>query len=286
MNANRKMSKAEMLRQPKQQTKGGKRKQKMFLRKEIARKLKVPASSLKGKTFEELKDIYVNIDIGELEGAKLMLDIQKDIPRMSAEERKKWDEEQGDEFNYEREIQDIANLLNGDKKDMSRGLRKQRGQIKKKVEEATGLPSDISDIISRMAEDPSIRVKKGNAKKVLNEILEDAGATEMLEMAIEEGGYTDKTGRPITRVSELTDKSILDILEDYPDLKNMIDPTIRDRTPELKELQSLRESLRGKPSVIREREEEEKYMEREAREIFRDEEEEEKDQKILWKLLE
>jgi hypothetical protein len=57
MNANRKMSKAEMLRQPKKETKGGKRKQKMFLRKAIARKLKVPASSLKGKTFEELIDI-------------------------------------------------------------------------------------------------------------------------------------------------------------------------------------------------------------------------------------
>ena len=58
MNASRKMSKAEMLRQPKKETKGGKRKQRMFLRKALARKLKVPASSLKGKTFEELADLF------------------------------------------------------------------------------------------------------------------------------------------------------------------------------------------------------------------------------------
>lgn len=245
------MSKAEMLRQPKKETKGGKRKQRMFLRKALARKLKVPASSLKGKTFEELADL---LDKEDLKGVLATLD--------------------------------KANLLLGDdeeekevEKDMSRGLRKQRKQIKKKVEEATGLPSDIADIISLMAEDPDIRVKKGNAKKVLNEILEDVGASEMLEIAIKEGDYTDEKGRPISRVSELTDKNISDILEDFPDLKDMIDPTIRDRTPELKELQSLRESLRGKPSVIRERQEEEKYMTKEIREMFRDEEEEEKYEK-------
>merc|ERR1711906_27401 len=102
------------------------------------------------------------------------------------------------------------------------------------------------------------RVKKGSSKKVLKEILEDAGASEMLEIAIKEGDYTDREGRPITRVSELTDKNISDILEDFPDLKDMIDPTIRDRTPELKEV---------------------KYMTKEIREIFRDEEEEEKYEK-------
>ncbi|MAO19553.1 MAG: hypothetical protein CMJ25_02275 [Phycisphaerae bacterium] len=255
------MSKAEMLAQPKKQSKSGKRNQKMFLRKFIAKKLKMPASDFKYKTFEELKDIYFIVNSGDLEGAKIFLDIQKDLPRMSAEEREKWNRE------------------NLEEEDMSRGLRKQRGQIKKKVEEATGLPSDIADIISLMAEDPSVRVKKGSSKKVLKEILEDAGASEMLEIAIKEGDYTDREGRPITRVSELTDKNISDILEDFPDLKDMIDPTIRDRTPELKELKSLRESLRKKPSVIREREEEEKYMTKEIREIFRDEEEEEKYEK-------
>ncbi len=75
MNANRKMSKAEMLRQPKKQTKGGKRKQKMFLRKAIAKKLKVPASSLKGKTFEELIDI--------LDEKKIPLqEVVKEIPEV------------------------------------------------------------------------------------------------------------------------------------------------------------------------------------------------------------
>ncbi|NVM19385.1 MAG: hypothetical protein HWN80_16910, partial [Candidatus Lokiarchaeota archaeon] len=86
------------------ETKGGKRKQRMFLRKALARKLKVPASSLKGKTFEELADL---LDKEDLKGVLATLD--------------------------------KANLLLGDdeeekevEKDMSRGLRKQRKQIKKK----------------------------------------------------------------------------------------------------------------------------------------------------------
>ena len=82
MNANRKMSKAEMLRQPKKETKGGKRKQKMFLRKAIARKLGVPASSLKGKTFEELMDILdnKNIPLKEVvEGDKEEVEEQEDV---------------------------------------------------------------------------------------------------------------------------------------------------------------------------------------------------------------
>jgi hypothetical protein len=53
---------------PEKITKAGKRKQKMFLRKAIARKLKVPASSLKGKTYNELMEILEDQDIVVEEG--------------------------------------------------------------------------------------------------------------------------------------------------------------------------------------------------------------------------
>jgi hypothetical protein len=136
----------------------------MFLRKEIARKLKVPASSLKGKTFEELKDIYVNIDFGDLEGAKLMLDIQKDIPRMSAEERKRWAEEDAE---IER---DVGGVMSGmldiveqaeeppfqpdfEEEELG-GIAKQKKKIRKKVEEASDLPEDVANIIAGMSLGP------------------------------------------------------------------------------------------------------------------------------------
>ena len=152
MNANRKMSKAEMLRQPEKESKGGKRKQKMFLRKEIARKLKVPSSSLKGKTFEELKDIYVNIDFGDLEGAKLLLDIQKDIPRMSEEEKevsKVMSDmldivEQAEEPPYQPDFEEEEQI----------GIAQQKKKIRKKVEEASDLPEDVSNIIAGMSLGP------------------------------------------------------------------------------------------------------------------------------------
>jgi hypothetical protein len=66
MNVVKKMSKDDKLRLPKKQTKGGVRKQKMFLRKAIARKLGVPASDLKGKTFEELVDLLDKEDLKDV----------------------------------------------------------------------------------------------------------------------------------------------------------------------------------------------------------------------------
>jgi len=89
MNANRKMSKAEMLRQPKKQTKSGKRKQKMFLRIALARKLRVPASDLKGKTFEELADLLDKEDLKDvlatLDKANLLLGDDEEEPKKAME---------------------------------------------------------------------------------------------------------------------------------------------------------------------------------------------------------
>jgi len=205
MNVNRKLSKSDKLLQPKKQTKSGVRNQKMFLRKAIAKKLRMKVSKkenpLKNKTYEELRDLYVLVNFGDLEGAKSLLEMQKDLPRMSAEERKKWDEEQSEEFNYERELQDIANLLKGDEEEKKEGyifedddvldeksyrevervmgdmldiveqaeeppfqpdfeeeekvgIAQQKKKIRKKVEEASDLPEDVSNIIAGMSLGP------------------------------------------------------------------------------------------------------------------------------------
>ncbi len=49
------------------------------LRTELARRMKVPASSLKKKTFQELKDLYTIVITGDIEGAKALKDIQETL---------------------------------------------------------------------------------------------------------------------------------------------------------------------------------------------------------------
>ena len=115
MNANRKMSKAEMLRQPKKQTKSGKRKQKMFLRIALARKLRVPASDLKGKTFEELADLLDKEDLKDvlatLDKANSLLGDDKEEVKEQEEEDDFFDE---DEVNRKKEAVRVSSQVQGD----------------------------------------------------------------------------------------------------------------------------------------------------------------------------
>jgi hypothetical protein len=166
-------------------------------------------------------------------------------------------------------------------------LRHHQRAIAKEVGLTTGLPRDVIGLVGEMAGDPEIRFKtipeRGrkipSAKNALFRILEDAGADPEFfqQNVLEDGNYTSK-GRPITKVSQITDKVVLDILNDFQgeNLKLLIDPSVSDDNPEFLELKALRERLIEKPrveiqrqeSIERERrEEEEKKREKEAPEI-------------------
>jgi hypothetical protein len=158
MNANRKMSKAEMLRQPKKETKGGKRKQRMFLRKALARKLKVPASSLKGKTFEELADL---LDKEDLKDVLATLDKAKSL---LGDDEEDYDDDEVDEDKLKR---DVGGVMSGMldiveqaeeppfqpdfEEEEKVNVAQQKKKIRKKVEEASDLPEDVANIIAGMS---------------------------------------------------------------------------------------------------------------------------------------
>jgi hypothetical protein len=166
-------------------------------------------------------------------------------------------------------------------------LRHHQRAIAKEVGLTTGLPRDITGLVGEMAGDPEIRLKtvpeRGRrvptAKNALLKILGDAGADpEAFQRNIlEDGNYTSR-GRKITKITQLTDKVVLDILNDYQgqDLKLLFDPNVPDDNPEFLELKALREKLIEKPRVKiqreesierKRREEEEQKREKEAPEI-------------------
>jgi hypothetical protein len=166
-------------------------------------------------------------------------------------------------------------------------LRHHQRAIAKEVGLITGLPRDVTGLVGQMAGDPEIRLKTvpeggrrvPQAKNALLKILGDAGADPdtFQQNILEGGGYTSR-GRPVTKITQLTDKVVLDILNDYQGqkLKLFFDPDVPDDNPEFLELKALRERLIQRPRVkiqreeekeIERREEEEKKREKEAPEI-------------------
>ena len=162
-------------------------------------------------------------------------------------------------------------------------LKHHQRAIAKEVGLITGLPKGITGLVGEMAGDPEIRLKtvpEGSrkvpqAKNALFKILEDAGADpEYFQQTIlEDGNYTSR-GRPVTKLSQLTDKVVLDILNDYEgeDLKILIDPDISDDNPEFLELKALRERLIEKPIVKKQQKEEGEERRRQEEEMRREEE--------------
>ena len=63
----------------KKESKSGQRKQKVATRIALSKKMRVPASKLKGKTFQELMDLATIVNSGDISGAKELLEIQEMI---------------------------------------------------------------------------------------------------------------------------------------------------------------------------------------------------------------
>ncbi len=166
-------------------------------------------------------------------------------------------------------------------------LENHRRAIAMQVGYDTKLPEDVTEIIGEMAGDPEIRLKtvpkKGKripqAKNALFKILSDVGVTieDFNEDILGKEQYFSK-GKPVTKASQVTDKVVLDILNDYEDqdLKLFYNPDAPDDDPTFLELKALRENLIEKPRVkaqqltekkIKEDEIKREMMEKEAPEI-------------------
>ena len=140
----------------------------------------------------------------------------------------------------------------------------QKEAISAEVEKRTGLPTDLSDLISEYAGEPDIRFKtppRGKervpqARRLFIKILQDNGLQEEdFKELMKEFNITDKR--------QLTDKKVSEILNDMDD--DLLYHLGSGNKDLVTELETLRDSLPGKSTIIRriqsDVEEEQKYDE-------------------------
>ena len=164
---------------------------------------------------------------------------------------------------------------------MNPSLRRQQKLIGGETMRVTRLPLVLSRLIGEYASEPDIRlqtVPTGKKRRqrlsvAFQKIIREQGGdfTDVLS-----GDYKTKDGRPVTKVSQISDYVLKQIYDDFSDeeLKLFIDPTLPDDHLSMIELRAIRKELTGKKTVkqaeqvVKDREEaEKKRIEDKEREI-------------------
>jgi hypothetical protein len=139
---------------------------------------------------------------------------------------------------------------------MNPSLRRQQKLIGGETMRVTRLPVVLSRLIGEYASEPDIRLQTvPTGKKRLprlsvafQKIIREQGGdfTDVLS-----GDYKTKDGRPVTKVSQISDYVLKQIYDDFSDeeLKLFIDPTLPDDHLSMIELRAIRKELTGKKTV-------------------------------------
>ena len=162
-------------------------------------------------------------------------------------------------------------------------LRNQEEAISSRVSYVTGLPADVSDIISQYASDPLISTKKtpeGRRRKprainALKKIIESGGAEFDLR---DFDRVENEKGQIVTKSAQASDFVVKKLIDQYADdidnLKALLgDPDMPDDAPRIREIMALRDSLESKKTVTgvrgRQKEEEKEKEVRDVKEAVR-----------------